>query len=35
LPASYEIIYGHAWKPIAEESKKLSDNSKFVKFEPR
>lgn len=35
LPASYEIIYGHAWKPIAKQSKNLSDNSQFVKFEPR
>ena len=35
LPASYEIIYGHAWKPIAEESKNMPDNLQFVKFEPR
>jgi len=35
LPATYEIIYGHAWKPLAAESETLSDNSRFVKFEPR
>ena len=31
LPASYEIIYGHAWKPIA--GKKVLNNQQFVEFE--
>ena len=35
LPATYEIIYGHAWKPVVEGSKKMQDNTQFVKFEPR
>jgi malonyl-CoA O-methyltransferase len=35
LPATYEIIYGHAWKPVVLESKNLPDDSQFVKFEPR
>ena len=30
LPASYEIIYGHAWKPIAEKNE--SNNQQFVEF---
>lgn len=30
LPASYEIIYGHAWKPVA--GKKVSNNQQFVEF---
>lgn len=34
LPATYEIIYGHAWKPVVVESKNVQDNSQFVKFEP-
>lgn len=35
LPATYEIIYGHAWKPIAVKSENLSDNLQFVKFEQK
>jgi len=35
LPATYEIIYGHAWKPVVKGSKKMQDNTQFVKFEPR
>lgn len=35
LPATYEIIYGHAWKPVAVESKNLPNDSQLVKFEPR
>ena len=31
LPASYEIIYGHAWKPVA--GKKVLNNQQFVEFE--
>jgi len=30
LPASYEIIYGHAWKPVKQ--KKESSNQQFVEF---
>jgi malonyl-CoA O-methyltransferase len=30
LPASYEIIYGHAWKPVTE--KRATSNEQFVKF---
>ena len=30
LPASYEIIYGHAWKPVA--GKKVLNNQQFVEF---
>ena len=32
LPATYEIIYGHAWKPLSE---KTPDKHHFVKFEAR
>jgi len=31
LPVSYEVIYGHAWKP-ATNPKKSSDNTQFVSF---
>lgn len=34
LPASYEIIYGHAWKAAAVESKERRLNQSYVKFEP-
>ena len=30
LPASYEIIYGHAWKPVT--GKNASSNQQFVEF---
>jgi len=30
LPASYEVIYGHAWKPASENER---DKQQFVKFE--
>lgn len=33
LPASYEIIYGHAWKPQAAEVEKHSTKTHHVKFE--
>ncbi len=35
LPATYEIIYGHAWKPLREVSKALPDGQQFVDFQPR
>jgi len=39
LPATYEVVYGHAWKPInkptSEDSKNRHDKQQFVKFESR
>lgn len=35
LPATYEIIYGHTWKPAREVSKALPDGQQFVDFQPR
>ena len=32
LPASYEIIYGHAWKPDPDDVKKQSTDKQFVNF---
>lgn len=34
LPASYEIIYGHAWKPILEKKQKQKTTQRFVDFKP-
>ena len=34
LPASYEIIYGHAWKPVLEKTKKQEIKQQFVDFKP-
>jgi malonyl-CoA O-methyltransferase len=34
LPATYEIIYGHAWKPLSEKTKNTQDRHQFVNFEP-
>jgi malonyl-CoA O-methyltransferase len=31
LPVSYEVIYGHAWKPVTSQ-KKNSGNTQFVNF---
>jgi malonyl-CoA O-methyltransferase len=33
LPATYEVIYGHAWKSAKELSKNKSDKQIFVDFE--
>lgn len=33
LPATYEIIYGHAWKPQKIDAKKATNNQQFVNFE--
>ena len=33
LPATYEIIYGHAWKPQKTVAKKASSNEQYVNFE--
>jgi malonyl-CoA O-methyltransferase len=34
LPASYEIIYGHAWKPALAEAQKQATRQQFVDFQP-
>ena len=34
LPATYEVIYGHAWKPTAETLDNMHNKQQFVKFEP-
>ncbi len=34
LPASYEIIYGHAWKPALAEAQKEETKQQFVDFQP-
>ena len=34
LPATYEVIYGHAWKPTAETPDNMHNKQQFVKFEP-
>jgi len=33
LPATYEIIYGHAWKPLSGESKNIHNKQQIVNFE--
>ena len=33
LPASYEIIYGHAWKPALAEAQKQETKQQFVDFQ--
>lgn len=33
LPATYEVIYGHAWKPMSDSSKDEPNKQQFVKFE--
>ena len=30
LPATYEIVYGHAWKPVLSDKKSQSSNQQFV-----
>ena len=35
LPATYEVIYGHAWKPVIDDSKNMQENQQFVTFKPR
>ncbi len=32
LPASFEIVYGHAWKP---QPKKTADGHAIVRFDPK
>ncbi len=33
LPATYEVIYGHAWKAVNETSESGKNKQQFVKFE--
>lgn len=33
LPATYEVIYGHAWKASPETSNDMQNKQQFVKFE--
>ena len=35
LPATYEVVYGHAWKPAQRPSRKLDDGSQIIEFQPR
>lgn len=35
LPATYEVIYGHAWKPETRPSKVQADGSQVIEFKPR
>ncbi|GGP26185.1 malonyl-ACP O-methyltransferase BioC [Silvimonas amylolytica] len=35
LPATYEVVYGHAWKPDTAPGKKLADGSQVIEFRPR
>ncbi len=32
LPATYEIVYGHAWKPVLSDKKSQSSNQQFVEI---
>jgi len=34
LPATYEVIYGHAWKASSKTSNNMQNKQQFVKFEP-
>jgi malonyl-CoA O-methyltransferase len=34
LPATFEIVYGHAWKP-EQSPRKSADGSAIVQFHPR
>ena len=33
LPSTYEVVYGHAWKPL-QDKRKLSDGSQVIDFAP-
>ena len=35
LPATYEVIYGHAWKPEKAPAKTLPDGRQVIEFAPR
>lgn len=34
LPCTYEVVYGHAWKPVAKNNK-LANGSQVIDFRPR
>lgn len=34
LPVTYEVVYGHAWKPKQEDQNKSAINQKIVEFKP-
>lgn len=35
LPCTYEVVYGHAWKPLTQPAKKNADGSQIIEFRPR
>ena len=35
LPATYEIVYGHAWKPEPKPTRVLADGRQVIEFRPR
>ncbi|WP_028455464.1 malonyl-ACP O-methyltransferase BioC [Chitinilyticum litopenaei] len=35
LPCTYEVIYGHAWKPERSAAKRLPDGAQIIEFRPR
>ncbi|WP_018151978.1 malonyl-ACP O-methyltransferase BioC [Leeia oryzae] len=35
LPATYEIVYGHAWKPEPKPVRVLADGRQVIEFRPR
>ncbi|WP_137937068.1 malonyl-ACP O-methyltransferase BioC [Chitinivorax sp. B] len=35
LPATYEVVYGHAWRPIDKPSRSLPDGRQIIEFRPR
>ena len=34
LPATYEVVYGHAWRPAARPRRKLDDGRDIIEFHP-
>ncbi|MEJ2795547.1 malonyl-ACP O-methyltransferase BioC [Iodobacter sp. LRB] len=35
LPCTYEVVYGHAWKPLTRPARKNADGSQIIEFRPR
>ncbi|MGL4604186.1 MAG: malonyl-ACP O-methyltransferase BioC [Iodobacter sp.] len=35
LPCTYEVVYGHAWKPLTKPARKNADGSQIIEFRPR
>lgn len=35
LPCTYEVVYGHAWKPLTKAARKNADGSQIIEFRPR